>query len=210
FSAACWQTLKKRLEEGLADFHARFPDEMGAEAGRAHRMYLAKLPTRAFSALVEGLTAAGRVQRNGAWLHLPDHQVSLTPQEETLFARIRPLLLESPYDPPWVRELAKRCNMDEGRLRQLMRKLARQGTVYQVVPDLFYAPESVAKLAVIVRDLDLAGEGANAAGFRDRTGIGRKRCIQILEFFDRVGYTRRIRDTHRLRNAEMFTADRVG
>ncbi|HYP68396.1 MAG TPA: selenocysteine-specific translation elongation factor, partial [Thiobacillaceae bacterium] len=44
FSAACWQTLQQRLEEGLADFHARFPDEMGAEAGRAHRMYLAKLP----------------------------------------------------------------------------------------------------------------------------------------------------------------------
>ncbi|MNY76882.1 Selenocysteine-specific elongation factor [compost metagenome] len=35
--------------------------------------------------------------------------------------------------------------------------------------------------------------------FRDATGLGRKRAIQVLEFFDRVGYTRRVRDAHVLR-----------
>ena len=39
----------------------------------------------------------------------------------------------------------------------------------------------------------------NAARFRDTLGLGRKRAIQILEFFDRVGYTRRVRDAHVLR-----------
>ena len=42
-----------------------------------------------------------------------------------------------------------------------------------------------------------------AAVFRDRTGLGRKRAIQVLEFFDRIGFTRRIRargdDKHVLR-----------
>jgi selenocysteine-specific elongation factor len=38
-----------------------------------------------------------------------------------------------------------------------------------------------------------------AASFRDATGLGRKRAIQLLEFFDRVGYTRRVKDTHLLR-----------
>ena len=40
-----------------------------------------------------------------------------------------------------------------------------------------------------------------AARFRDAIGVGRKRAIQILEFFDRVGYTRR---TH---NARVLRAD---
>jgi len=31
-----------------------------------------------------------------------------------------------------------------------------------------------------------------AAEFRDVLGVGRKRAIQVLEFFDRVGYTRRV------------------
>ena len=43
-----------------------------------------------------------------------------------------------------------------------------------------------------------------AAVFRDRTGLGRKRAIQILEFFDRIGYTRRVREAHRLRGDSLL------
>ena len=35
--------------------------------------------------------------------------------------------------------------------------------------------------------------------FRDATGLGRKRAIQILEFFNRIGYTRRVPGGHLLR-----------
>ena len=38
-----------------------------------------------------------------------------------------------------------------------------------------------------------------AAQFRDATGLGRKRAIQILEYFDRIGLTRRVGDLHKLR-----------
>ena len=44
------------------------------------------------------------------------------------------------------------------------------------------------------------GDGAvAAAGFRDATGLGRKRAIQLLEHFDRTGLTRRVRDSHVVR-----------
>jgi len=89
-------------------------------------------------------------------------------------------------------------------MRRLMQKLARQGELYQVVRDLFYTPEAVADLAAILRELEAVDGAARAAALRDRSGIGRKRCIQILEFFDRVGYTRRVGEAHRLRNPDMF------
>jgi selenocysteine-specific elongation factor len=209
FAPSQWQSLGNALLDGLADFHTRFPDEMGPEASRARRMYLAKLPAQAFSALADGLLAAGCIKRSGPWLHLPDHHISLTAQEEALYERIRPRLLESPFEPPWVRDLAKACGVEEGRMRLLMQKLARQGRVYQVVRDLFYASEAIGRLAAVAREMDQLEGGTNAAAFRDRTGIGRKRCIQILEFFDRVGYTRRMRDTHHLRNPDMFIGDKI-
>ena len=44
-----------------------------------------------------------------------------------------------------------------------------------------------------------ADKGVKAAEFRDHLGLGRKRTIQILEFFERIGYTRRLRDRHLIR-----------
>lgn len=204
FSAPHWQSLQEKLRADLADFHARFPDELGPDAARARRMFLPGLPAAAFAALVEAALQAGAIQRSGPWLHLPSHSVALTRDETALFQRIRPWLDASPFDPPWVRDLAKRAGRSEAEMRHLLQKLARQGSVYQVVRDLFYLPENVARLAALVQELEHASGETCAAAFRDRCGLGRKRAIQILEFFDRVGYTRRVRETHRLRNADMF------
>ena len=37
------------------------------------------------------------------------------------------------------------------------------------------------------------------AAFRDMLGIGRKRSIQILEYFDRIGFTRRVAEQRHIR-----------
>ena len=71
--------------------------------------------------------------------------------------------------------------------------------MYQVVQDLFYDRNCVANSRP---DHTLAQEHGTveAAQYRDAVGLGRKRAIQILEFFDRVGHTRRVRDSHVLRS----------
>ncbi|MBG4367093.1 SelB C-terminal domain-containing protein, partial [Pseudomonas aeruginosa] len=48
------------------------------------------------------------------------------------------------------------------------------------------------------------------AEFRDRLGIGRKRSIQILEHFDRIGLTRRIGNDRRLREGSALAEQLLG
>jgi selenocysteine-specific elongation factor len=85
-------------------------------------------------------------------------------------------------------------------MRQLMRKLARQGELFQVVRDLFYHEDVIRELASIAAEQAQLNAGTVAAApFRDATGLGRKRAIQLLEFFDRVGYTRFHRGLHLMR-----------
>ena len=59
--------------------------------------------------------------------------------------------------------------------------------------------ESRAALAATVADLAGRLGAVRAADLRDAMGGGRKVAIHILEFFDRTGYTRRVRDAHCLR-----------
>jgi selenocysteine-specific elongation factor len=90
-------------------------------------------------------------------------------------------------------------NEREERVRAVLRKLVGHGDVYQVVRDLYYDRDAIAELAAILAACHLEHGAVQAAHFRDSVGLGRKRAIQILEFFDRVGHTRRIRDAHVLR-----------
>ncbi|WP_192816985.1 SelB C-terminal domain-containing protein, partial [Comamonas sp. B-9] len=154
-----------------------------------------------YHGLLDALIAAGQIASSGAWLHLPGHTVQLSEAEQALAQRLLPAITEGRFDPPWVRDLARDHGAGEELVRQLLKKLSRQGLVFQVVKDLFYAAPSMDALAALTAELAQQAERGEvqAHAFRDATALGRKRAIQILEFFDRVGYTRRVRDTHVLR-----------
>ncbi len=95
-------------------------------------------------------------------------------------------------------------------MRNLLRKLARLGQLQQVVRDLFYPEATLRQLAEIaVQVRDPAGL-IRPAEFRDRLGIVRKRSIQILEHFDRIGLTRRIGNDRRLREGSALAEQLLG
>ena len=68
-----------------------------------------------------------------------------------------------------------------------------------LLKDLFYPWRTLHQLAAIARELG-ADSDVTAARFRDATHLGRKRAIQVLEYFDRVGLLRRAGDVHRVRS----------
>lgn len=196
---ALWDELREHAVAALRAFHERTPDEPGPDAGRLRRMAMPDAPSALWNCLVEDLVRERRVLRNGPWLHMPEHRITLSERDEALARQLQPLLAAGRFDPPWVRELAARVGEPEERVRQVLRKQVTRGSVYQVVRDLFYDSDRIGELAETIAEIARGHGAVDAAHFRDAIGLGRKRSIQILEFFDRVGYTRRIADAHVLR-----------
>lgn len=218
--AARWQLLRTQVLAALERFHTKSADEPGVNAARLRRIALPGLPQGAHDALWRGLIDAllqdASIALSGAWLHLPGHRVQLSQAEEALAQKLLPALQAGHFAPPWVRDLARDTQAGEEPVRQLLRKLARQGQVFQPVKDLFYAAAAMDALAALLRALaEPAEPGAPSSAveahvFRDATGLGRKRAIQILEFFNRIGYTRRVADGHRLRPDAHWQTSRSG
>jgi selenocysteine-specific elongation factor len=189
------RALEARILDGLAQFHARAPDDAGPELWRLKRLVAPEMEDRLWSRLIETLAGKDALRQRGRSLHLPTHSVELSEEEQ---ARVTPLLASlqaGGFDPPWVRDLMREHDMPESEVRRLLLKLSKTGEISQLVPDLFYHPSPLAELARLVATLP----EVQASSFRDATGIGRKRAIQILEFFDRVGYTRRVGNIHLIR-----------
>jgi selenocysteine-specific elongation factor len=195
-----WQTLNTRLTTTLAEYHERSPDELGPDVSRLRRIAAPLVDDALWRALVDDAAMRGEIVKRGPWLHLPGHTVTLDDADRALAAALLPAVKAGRFDPPWVRDLANANGVGEERVRQLMRKLARQGELFQVVRDLFYHQEVIRELASIAAAEAQKNAGTVAAApFRDVTGLGRKRAIQLLEFFDRVGYTRFHRGLHLMR-----------
>jgi len=196
---SAWQSLRDRAINALREFHTASPEEPGPDIGRLRRISLPQVPHDLWRSLVAELARDGAVVRSDPWVHLPGHAVTLSAQETALAAKLQPLIAAGHFNPPWVRDLAGTLNAPEDDVRQVLRKQVTQGALYQVVRDLFYDRKCVDELATVVTTLAQDHGTVEAAQYRDAVGLGRKRAIQILEFFDRVGHTRRFRDSRVLR-----------
>lgn len=204
FSAEAIAALEARLLDSVAANHEREPSMLGTERGRLTRQAAPQLPETTGRQLIERLVATGKLVAHGPFVAQPGHHASLSEADEALWQRLAPRIVAARFQPPRVRDLAASESLDEGRIREALNACARLGRLYQVRRDHFYPAATVAEMAAIVQALEHEHGRIRAAAFRDRVGTGRKLAIHILEFFDKVGYTRRIGDERVIRNAEMW------
>jgi selenocysteine-specific elongation factor len=184
--------LTERLRSSLLAFHAAEPDEPGVALERLRRMALPFLDASVFKAWAQYQIDTGIISLTGSFAHLLEHRITLSAAEQILWQKILPKMLEQGFDPPWVRDLALSVSATEDSVRTLLKKQARTSLVVQLVKDLFYPHTTIVALAKLLRALLQLHGAVSVVQFRDASGLGRKRAIQVLEAFDRMGLTRRV------------------
>ena len=98
--------------------------------------------------------------------------------------------------PPRTREIAAEVNIDLKKVEELLPRASAMGLAYRVSDNRYFLSETVQTLAAIAeRIANEADDGMFTAKFyRDNTSIGRNLAIEVLEFFDRKKFTKRIDD----------------
>lgn len=193
-----WQT---ELLVALENYHNEHDDRPGIGRDRLRRIALPNLPESLVLALIATLLDKQALRNNHGWLHLPDFEIGFDDREDALWQQVRPLFGDQAW---WVRDLAAQAGCEEAPMRQLLRKAAQGGEIVAIVKDRYFAQPQIVRFADIIRERAASALSTSAADFRDRLGVGRKLAVQILEFFDRCGFTRRKGNEHLLRDGQMF------
>ena len=124
---------------------------------------------------------------------LAGHEVVMLHADQLLWEDIEPLLLEGGLRPPRVRELAQVLNEEPERIEAVLRRAANLVLVAAVAKNRFFPPSAIEGL--IAKAREVAGNQPDghftAQQFKDATGIGRNVAIEVLEYFDQAGITKR-------------------
>ena len=197
FDPSVWEKLQTAITATLGSVHAERPEQVGVTEAEI-RTALKGLDaanvtvTRALSALIQG----GQIVRDGLLLRLKSHQAQLSDRDAKLWRELRHHITDTALQPPVVAELTHLVRMDKPALETFLQRITARGMLVRVAPNRFLSPKAVATLAGYAEALATgnAEKRFTAKEYRDRSGIGRNLTIQLLEFFDNLGYTRRIGD----------------
>ena len=189
--------LGTAITQQLADFHAAHPDLPGMPIEKLRLRLEKQLAKPTLAAAVAMLMKRGTLSVVADAIRLPSHSSSVGAADQKLWDRLSRLIEESGHQPPLVREMALHLGQPTATTRKLCKTMLRIGALVEIAPDRFFLKSKLVELAEIVQELAKASPDKcfTAAEFRDRAGCGRAVAIQVLEYFDRRGFTGRRGDT---------------
>ena len=200
FSQVQWDKLKATALETLAASHRRAPDAVGLNETGILGASGRGLPAEVARQLGAELLREKAVVKEAAGVRLPSHLPKLDAADAAWWQKVQPLLEQSPLRPPAVHEIAVAIGQDPKRVEAFLVRASRLGLVAKVSANRFFQPAALDNLRKIAETIaaDSQDHSVTAPAFRDCTKIGRTVAIEVLEYFDRIKFTRRVGDAHQI------------
>ena len=196
-----WEQVQAEAVGHIAEYQRTHADSPGASIDELMR--LVREPRRRIVAreALKALIECGAVLRYGQLVHLPGHEVKLSDGEEALWMQIEEALRLAGYDQPRVTDLAAKLELQPEALLPLLSKLGQIGRLRRVSKAYFMLPEIVTRLADEAKhSAETHPEHLLTVGrYREATKVSRHMVMPLMEFFDKAGFTRRIKDGRQIR-----------
>jgi selenocysteine-specific elongation factor len=199
FDVARWRRGRTAVVAEVARFHNAHPDSFGPSATQLLRTDVDAGGRLFQRAVLDSLIHDRELLRAGAQLRLPAHEIELTASEQALWRQIAPLLGPE-RRPMTMHDIAKRPGFDLKAIKRVLERANRAGLVVRIAAGRYLHKSAIQELAGTAAALAANADGGlfETAAFRDRSNLGRGISIELLEYFDRIGFTQRVGDQRRV------------
>ena len=188
---------QQKLLGVVGDFHRAKPQSPGMSAEELCET--SRLKKDVFDGLLGLLVAQGRLVERKHRLALPEHRETFEDDQQRLLASIESLFKAQLFNPPTNQEIVQHTAADPDKVQKALRILIEQEQLIRVDKDLFFHREAVEKARQTLTSYINTEGGLESVKFKYLLDTTRKFAIPLLDYFDRIGVTRRVGYTRYLK-----------
>lgn len=203
FSNEFKQKLQHTILTKLEEYHLQHNDQVGVTKARLYRIAALEQPENLVYHIIDELIHTEKLAQSRGWIHLPSHRIAFSSEEALLWQSVLPIFQRT-HQALWVRDIASELVIDEQVMRNLLYKAGKLGYLAPIVKDRFLTFEQISLFAAQIKAMIQQNGSISVNQLRDHIGYGRKVTVQLIEYFDRVGFLRRKGDVHLLRDKETY------
>lgn len=186
-----WNSLRDTILAVLARWHSEHPLLLGASEDQIVRMVKPRVMNRLAAALLDRLVEDQLVSRKGAVFRLQSWTSQLDDKHELRWSQIEPMIAAAGSTAPRVVEIADALEIPADDVLSLLNTFVAHGRLFRVSANRYYLSSQLLELGQLAETL-ARNETLTVANFRDESTIGRNLVVELLEFFDRCRFTRRV------------------
>ncbi|MGI9477957.1 MAG: selenocysteine-specific translation elongation factor [Hyphomicrobiaceae bacterium] len=203
FSTTHWDACQKALLATLQSWHTKHPDQVGLADVQLARQAGYRFADPLAHAIANVLEADGAIVRERLGLRLPTHQAGLQGEDAALWEKVAAYIESDGLRPGSLSDIANNLDIPQRRLQSFLTAAGRHGLAHRISNTRYLTQPQVDDLRAHAEQL-AAQHPAGALEvrtFRDATAIGRNMAIEVLEYFDKLGYTARRGDAREIKRS---------
>jgi len=190
--------IEAQLLTSVGQFHQQTPQSPGIPKEELARTLA--LTEKLLDRIVSGLKAQGKIIETNQRLALPDHQSDIPPELRNLLEKVEKPFRNQLFDPPAIADLAQSLQIDPTQLHQLVNLLTEHGRLVPVTENLFFHADAVELGRQKLIEYLTKEKKLESVKFKYLIDTTRKFALPLLDYYDRIGLTRRVGYTRFLQN----------
>lgn len=201
FSAAHWLILRDAIFATLARWHEQYPDQVGPAAVQLMRQAGYRFPDAIAQAIAATLEQDGNIVRERLGIRLKTHQPGLKGDDAALWQKVAATIEADGLRPGSLADVAAKLALPERRLQSFLTSVGRHGHAHRISNTRYLTDRQLTELQAIAAKMATSSSDhtLDVRAFRDATAIGRNMAIEVLEYFDKIGFTRRRGDAREIK-----------
>lgn len=188
------QVIKARIAETLEKYHRQYPMRSGYPREDMRSRFFKQLNPKDFNLIIKQLEEEGSLSSRNNQLMLPQHTPQPGVKEQESIDRIKRIMEEQMFTPPGADELLSVSGLGEQAFGEVLAYMIDAGMLVKINQDTLFSSKAIEEGKQRLAAHFEQEKELSLATARDILNTTRKYALPLIEYYDRIRFTRRVGD----------------
>jgi selenocysteine-specific elongation factor len=188
------ELIQKKIIDKLREYHRDYSLREGYPKEDMRSRFFPWLDSKTFNSILKQFENQGTLLSQNNQIKLVGHQPMPGKKEEEIIKIITKALEEQLFHPPSLNELRALVNIEEQDFIELITYLTNQKSLVKLSSEVYISTKAIEEGRKQLEDYFTREKELSLATARDIFNTTRKYALPLVEYYDKIRFTRRVGD----------------
>lgn len=188
------ELIYEQMANTITQYQNKYPLRAGYPKEDMRSRLFAKFNPKVFNAVIKYLEETGRVAGKNNLVCIPGTQSTPGEKEKKTISLINTIMKDRRFNPPGFDEISTITGLPEADLLEIIAYLIDQGDLVKINEGIYFSKNAIEEGQTLLNEYFSRESELTLATARDIFNTSRKYALPLIEYYDRMRFTRRVGD----------------
>ena len=194
FSGQAVHAMGSTMITTIQQYLNKYPLRQGYPKEDMRSRFFSRLTPKVFAGLLKYFEDNGQLQGQNKLISLPFYQAHPGEKESQIIEAIMKIYHENEFAPPAFEEIEALKGLSDAELSEIISYLIEAGDLFKISENIYFSTAAIEKGKTLLTEYFSREKELSLATARDIFNTSRKYALPLVEYYDRIRFTRRIGD----------------